>query len=189
MKNLLLLLCAVFSFNCLAENALLKHTVEWLVESLPKETLLDFDSAGMGFQGCKHREYQMRLTQPLSERFSVDTSLGYAKGKLQWGVFSQQVSMYEWSLVPRFQVSERLSFGLGLVTQSQVAFKTTQGLVFDLPKNTEWLLSSRMQALQAEHYWELTVSSQKWQATDNMGSWFERGLADKQIKLMYNGAF
>jgi hypothetical protein len=189
MKNLLLLLCAVFSVNCLAANTLVKTSVEWLSDSLPTETLFNFDSVGLGFQGCKHREYQMHLSQPLSENFLLDTSIGYAKGQLQWGVFSQKLSMYEWSLVPRFQLSERVSFGLGFVSQSEVSFKTTQGVTFDLPRNTEWLASSRIQGLGENHFWELNVSSQKWQASDGTGTWFERGRADNKINLLYNGFF
>lgn len=189
MKNLLLLLCAVFSVNCLAENSFLQNSVNWLADSLPEETLLDFESDSMGFQGCKHREYQMRLTQALSQRFSIDSSVGYANGKLQWGVFSQKVSMYEWSVVPRFQFSERFSVGFGVITQSQVTLKSTQGLVLELPRNSEWLLSSRIHGTLPNHYWDLTLSSQKWQTTNTAGSWFERGVADQQIKLVYNGNF
>lgn len=189
MKNLLLLLCAVFSVNCVAENIWVKNSVEWLTDSLPEETLFNFDSEGLGFKGCKHREYQMRLSQPLSQDFSLDTTIGYSKGKLQWGVFSQKVSMYEWSLVPRYQVSERISFGVGFVSQSEVSFKTTQGLTFDLPRNTEWLAASRIQGLAENHYWELKVSSQKWQASAASGTWFERGEADNKINLLYSGYF
>jgi hypothetical protein len=163
--------------------------MEWIEASLPEETLFGYESTGLGFQGCKQREYEIRLSQPLSEHFMLDTSIGYAKGKLQWGVFSQRVSMYEMSVVPRYAVSERLSFGLGLVAQSEVMFKTTQGLAFDLPRNKEWLASARIQGLAAKHYWELKVSSQKWQATDISGTWFERGVANNKINLEYVGAF
>ena len=189
MKNLLLLLCTVFSVNCVAETTWIENSVEWLTEALPEETLFNFDSEGLGFQGCKQREYQMRLSQPLSEHFMLDSAIGYAKGKLQWGVFSQKVSMYEWSLVPRYQLSERVSFGVGFVSQSEVSFRTTQGIAFDLPRNTEWLAVSRFQGLAEDHYWELKISSQKWQASADSGTWFERGEADNKINLSYSGYF
>jgi hypothetical protein len=177
------------SFSCVAENSLMKTSVQWIVDALPEDTSFNLASEGLGFKGCKHSDYQMRISQPLTESLSFDTSVGYSKGKLQWGVFSQKVSVYEVSIVPRYQVSERLSFGLGVIAQSEVKFTTTQGLAFDLPSNTEWLASSRIQGSALGHYWELMLSSQKWQASQNSGTWFERGAANNKFTLLYNGSF
>ena len=189
MKRLLISFFVLASFSCFAENSLVRSSVQWIADVLPEDTSFDLASAGLGFKGCKQRDYQMRISQPLTASFSMDTSLGYSKGKLQWGVFSQKVSVYEVSLVPRYQVSERLSFGLGVIAQSQVKFTTTQGLAFDLPSNTEWLASSRIQGSAAGHYWEVMLSSQKWQTSQNAGSWFERGTANNKLTLLYNGSF
>jgi hypothetical protein len=188
-KRLLISFFVLASFSCFAENSLVRSSVQWIADVLPDDTSFDLASAGLGFKGCKQRDYQMRISQPLTASFSMDTSLGYSKGKLQWGVFSQKVSVYEVSIVPRYQVSERLSFGLGVIAQSEVKFTTSQGLAFDLPRNTEWLASSRIQGSAAGHYWEVMLSSQKWQTSQNAGSWFERGTANNKLTLLYNGSF
>jgi hypothetical protein len=188
-KRLLISFFVLASFSCFAENSLVRSSVQWIADVLPDDTSFDLASAGLGFKGCKQRDYQMRISQPLTASFSMDTSLGYSKGKLQWGVFSQKVSVYEVSIVPRYQVSERLSFGLGVIAQSEVKFTTSQGLAFDLPRNTEWLASSRIQGSAPGHYWEVMVSSQKWQTSQNAGSWFERGTANNKLTLLYNGSF
>lgn len=189
MKRLLISFFVLASFSCFAENSLVRSSVQWIADVLPDDTSFDLASAGLGFKGCKQRDYQMRISQPLTASFSMDTSLGYSKGKLQWGVFSQKVSVYEVSIVPRYQVSERLSFGLGVIAQSEVKFTTSQGLAFDLPRNTEWLASSRIQGSAPGHYWEVMLSSQKWQTSQNAGSWFERGTANNKLTLLYNGSF
>lgn len=188
-KSILFTIIFISSFSCLAENSLLTRSVKWVVDALPEDTMFDVASDGLKFSGCKHRDYQMRITQPINPQFSIETSLGYSKGQLQWGVFSQKVSVYELSLVPRYQVSERLSLGFGMVSQSDVKFKTTQGLEFDLPSSQEWLASSRIHGIEEGHYWELMVSSKKWQTNQSYGSWFERGLADNKLTLSYNGSF
>ena len=189
MKKLFFVCCAVFSVNCLAAKNVLQTSVDWLSESLPDDIDLTFNSSGVRFQGCKHSEYQISFNQPLSENWLIHSSLVYAKGRLNWGVFSQKVSMFEWSVEPRLQITDRFSLGLGLVARSQATFKTTQGQVFDLPQNTEWLITSRIQAHSPEHFWQVSLSSQKWDSSNDSGTWFERGLADNQIKLSYQGAF
>lgn len=189
MKRILLCILMFCSFSCLAENLLLRTSINWIVEALPEDTSFDFASEGLRFKGCKQRDYQMRISKPMTEFISIDTSLGYSKGQLQWGVFSQKVTMYELSVVPRYQLSERLSIGFGVIAQSEVKFKTAQGLAFDLPSSTEWLASSRIQGVAPGHYWEFMLSSQKWQASQQAGNWFERGLSNNKLSLAYNGSF
>ena len=189
MRLLVLLCCTIFSFNSLADKRFLEASADWLSQNLPEDLNVAFESSGVKFQGCKQREYQINLNQPLTERWLINSSLVYAKGKLNWGVFSQKVSMFEWSVVPEFKISDTLSIGIGRVTRSQVTFKSTQGNVFELPQNAEWLITSRIQAHSPEHYWQVSLSSQKWDSSNDAGTWFERGLADNQIKLSYQGAF
>lgn len=190
MKIRLWLLCSVFSCPSWAESALLKSSIEWIVDALPEKTSFAYEAEGLRFRGCKHREYEVRISQPLSEHFDLDSSIGYLKSKLQWGVFTQKVSMYELAVVPRYHLSERVSVGLGFVAQSQVTFKTTQGQVYDLPRNTEWLASARIQGLAVQHYWEVKVSSQKWQSNKLASeSWIDQGLANNNISFLYSGAF
>lgn len=115
--------------------------------------------------------------------------LGYAKGKHSWGVFSQKISVKEFTFIPRYQFSHSVSIGMGLVAQSQTEFKTSQGIEFNLPKNTQWLINTRINGFANNHYWEWSASSQKWSASDDLDGLFENGAIDNRIGLSYNGYF
>jgi hypothetical protein len=189
MKKLMALLAVFCSCHCLAEDSIWQTSLSWIADTLPAETNFDYDSTAIKFQGCKQRSYAMHLNQPINTHFSVDVGLGYNKGELQWGVFSQKVSMTEWSMMPRYALSEKISVGLGVVSQSSVNFKSTQGQAFDLPNNREWLANTRVFTDTAGHFWDITVSSQKWQASNATGTWFERGEANNKVSLSYTGFF
>lgn len=190
MKNLMLLVCLVCAAPCLAEKSLMQSSINWIVDSLPDNTTFSYDSDSIRFKGCKQREYQMLFEHNLSQNISVEAALGYSKAKLHWGVFSQKVSVYQTSIIPRYEFNQKLSLGVGVIAQSTVAFKTTQGETFTLPRSTEWLAAARIKGLAAKHYWEVKVSSQKWQASNvSSENWFERGMADNKINLLYQGAF
>ncbi|GAC20525.1 hypothetical protein [Paraglaciecola arctica] len=189
MKSVLLAACILVSSHCAASSDALATTMSWLQTWAPQNIEFNLAKSAIKFTGCKQKEYLAALTQPLTENFVLEVGLGYAKGKHSWGVFSQKVSVKEFSFIPRYQVSHGFSIGFGLIAQSKTEFKTTQGVEFDLPKNTEWLLNARTDGFANEHYWEWTASSQKWSASDDFGGVFESGATNIKIALSYNGYF
>lgn len=189
MKSVLLAISLLVSSHCSASSDALAITMSWLQTWAPQNIEFSVEKSAIKFSGCKQKEYLAVLNQPLTENFVLEMGLGYAKGRHSWGVFNQNISVKEFSLIPRYQVSHDISIGFGLIAQSQTEFKTTQGVEFNLPKNTEWLLNTRTDGFANNHYWEWTASSQKWSASDDFGGLFENGATNNKIGLSYNGYF
>ncbi|MFT5674591.1 MAG: hypothetical protein ACI808_000513 [Paraglaciecola sp.] len=189
MVKYLIILLSLFSLHCSANDNFLSQSVDWLKKSLPDNAQIDFNKASIKFKGCRQKDYQLMLTQNINSNLYLETSVGYAYGKLSWGAHSQKVSVKEWSLVPRYQLNEKIDVGLGMVVQSAPEFKTSQGVQFDLPKNSTWLLSTRFKNSSDKHYFEVAMSSQQWQATSETGNWFVRGRADNKLNVSYRALF
>ena len=187
-KCILVLLC-LMSSQCYANDNFWSKSVDWLKESLPETAQLEFNKASIKFKGCKQKDYQLQLTQNINSHLYVESSIGYAYGKLSLGAHTQKVSVKEWSIVPRYQLSEKLDVGFGMVVQSAPEFKTSKGAQIDLPKNSTWLFTTRFKSLSDKHYFEVALSSQQWQATSETGNWFARGLADNKLNFSYRAIF
>ncbi len=189
MKCFLLVLSVVFSSQCLAGSERLEYAKSWLNTWLPETMEFNLASSGVKFYGCKQKEYQLNLIQPLSENLTVESAISYAKGRLSWGVFSQKISLHEFSFVPRYQLSHQLSLGFGVINQTAIEFTSTVGSEYDLSSNTEWLISARTAGFAQRHTLELTLSQQRWQATQASGNWYQTGAANSKINLSYTGYF
>lgn len=189
MKYVILLSCLLLTSPCFAGSERLAFAKGWLASWAPEHLELNVASSGVKFNGCKQKEYQLQFNQPIGNNFEIESVISYAKAKLSWGVFSQKISVKELSFIPRYNLFHDFSLGFGVVAQSAVEFKSVLGLQFDLPANTEWLLSARTKGFAAKHSWELSVSSQKWDATKPSGTWYETGSANSKVSLMYNGYF
>lgn len=189
MLKYLLVILPLLSLHCRASEDFWSTGVSWLKQALPEHTELEFNKEKVTFKGCRQRDYQLQLTQYFKNDFFIETSLGYASGKLNWGAYNQKISVKEWSLVPRYQLSERVNFGFGIVMQTAPEFKTSQGVDLELPKNMTWVLSSRIQGLTKQHYMELSVTSQRWQSSNASGTWFEQGRADNKLNISYQAFF
>jgi hypothetical protein len=189
MKSILLATSILISSHCFASSDVLATSLNWLKTWTPQNIEIKVAKSDIKFSGCKQKEYLAAFNQPLTENIILEMGLGYAKGKHSWGVFSQKISVKEFTIIPRYKLSHRVSIGFGLVAQSQTEFKTSQGIEFNLPKNTEWLVNTRTTGFASNHYWEWTASSQKWSASDDLGKLFENGATDNRIGLSYNGYF
>jgi hypothetical protein len=189
MKAFLLATFLLISSHCSASSDALATTLSWMQTWAPQNIEFKVEKSAIKFSGCKQKEYLAALNQPLTENFVLEMGLGYAKGRHSWGVFSQKISVKEFSIIPRYQVSHDISIGFGMIAQSQTEFRTSQGLEFNLPKNTEWLVNTRTEGFANNHYWEWTASSQKWSAASDLGGLFENGLTNNKIGLSYNGYF
>ena len=189
MRSVIVIVCLLIPNICSASSDVLENTFGWLQAWAPDNIEFKVDKSAIKFNGCKQKEYSALLHQPLSDNFIFEMGLGYAKGRHSWGVFNQKISVKEISFIPRYQLSHGISLGMGLIAQSQAEFSTTQGAEFNLPKNTEWLINTRVDGFAQNHYWEWTASSQKWRASDDFGELFENGATDNKIALSYNGYF
>lgn len=190
MKNILLLVLVVLSIDCVAdEKQFWNDSVDWVKSTLPEKTRLDFTKSRFKFNGCKHKEYALNLSQPIMDNFYIESGVSYAKGKLNWGIHQQEISLVRVSLVPRVDINEAISVGFGIVLQSAPEFRTNQGDEVDLPKSKSFLLNSRFNLASNKHYVEVQLSSDQWQQTATQGSWMERGQTDSKISLNYKAAF
>jgi hypothetical protein len=189
MRSILLATCLLVSSQCSANSDALAMTMSWLQAWTPQNIEFKVAKSAIKFSGCKQNKYLAAFNQPLTKNIVLEMGLGYAKGKHSWGVFSQKVSVKEFSFIPRYQLSHGVSIGLGLVAQSQTDFKTSQGIEFNLPKNTKWLMNTRTNGFANNHYWEWSASSQKWSASDDLDGLFENGATNNKIGLSYNGYF
>jgi hypothetical protein len=188
MLKYLLVFFTFVSLHCQSSEEFWSTGVSWLKQTLPEHSKLEFNKEKISSKG-RQRDYQLLLTQYFQKDFSVETSLGYASGKLNWEAYNQKISVKEWSLVPRYQLNKRVNLGLGIVMQSAQQFKTSQGVDLQLPKNMTWLLSSRIQGQSEQHYMEVSITSQKWQSDNPSGTWFEQGRAENKLNIGYPAFF
>ena len=151
MKSVLLALCLLVSSYCSASSDTLAITLSWLQTWAPQNVEFKMLKSGIKFSGCKQKEYLAALKQPLTENIVLEIGLGYFKGRHSWGVFNQKISLKELSFIPRYQLSHNINIGFGVITQSQIAFKTNQGIEYNLPKNTERLLSTKTDGFANDH--------------------------------------
>ena len=189
MKSVLLATSLLVSSYCSASLDSLATTLSWLQTWAPQNIEFKIVKSAIKFSGCKQKEYLAAWYQPITEDMVLEIGLGYAKGAHSWGVFNQKVSVKEFSFIPRYQFSHDVDIGFGVIAQSQTEFKTSQGFEFNLPKNTEWLLNTRIDGFAHNHYWEWTASSQKWHPSNDLGGLFANGAINNKIGLSYNGFF
>ena len=172
-----------------ADETFLAASLNLLKQSLPDTTTVTFNKSRFKFNGCKHRQYELLVNQPVTENMWVEFEIEQAKGQLEWGTYSQSVQVNSISFTPRYGVTDNLSVGFGFEKQASPVFKTTQGFDIDLPKSQKYVLSTRFTHPDNRHQVELALSSTKWQATSVTGNWFDRGKADNKLMLEYTGSF
>ena len=189
MRAVLIATFLMVSSHCCASSDALANTLNWLQTWAPQNLEFKMTTSAIKFNGCKQKEYLASLNQPITKNITLEMDLGYAKGAHSWGVFNQKVSVKEFFFIPRYQFSHDVSIGFGVIAQSQTEFKTSQGFEYNLPKNTEWLVNTRIDGFASNHYWQWTASSQKWSASDALGGLFKNGATSHNISLSYNGYF
>ncbi|GAA0853777.1 hypothetical protein [Aliiglaciecola litoralis] len=189
MFKYLCLSMALIGGACQAEENFVAQSVNWLKSGLPESVNVEFQKSRIKFNGCKHREYVLALTQPLSKNFSLEGGVTYAKGQLNWGINNQKISLKRYSFLPRYQISQTISVSAGMVLQSAPEFKTSQGFELNLPKSKIYMFSSRFEGVRDEHQVEIALSSHKWDATNEFGTLFANGLVDNKLNVSYSAFF
>ena len=189
MKQILLVSTVLFCCNAYATDSLLKVSLGLVKDSLPKDIDVSFSKSRIKFDGCKHREYQLRFVKPVSEAFSIEADMTHAKGQLDWGVYNQSVSVMRYSIVPTYHYSEQLAFGAGMTYQSSPDFKTSHSGEFELPEHKKLFVRTRIFGMRQDHHVEFELSRANWQATSAEGNWLEQGKSDSRLTLTYQGSF
>lgn len=182
-------LVALLSGNCQATDNFLATSFDWFKSNLPDSTNLQFEKSKIKFEGCKHREYRLFLVQPISDNFSIESGVSYAKGKLTWGINSQKISLTRYSFLPRFNINNKISLSAGVILQSAPEFRTSQGVEFNLPKSKKFLVSSRFRGMRDNHEIDIELSSHSWEATGETNSWFDQGRSDNKLNVSYAAYF
>jgi hypothetical protein len=189
MKTILCTLLLLLGSQCHAEDNFWKTSLNWAKQSLPQDTKISFNKSKIKFRGCKHREYEIAINKPISDTLTLEGGITYAKGRLNWGINNQKISLIRYSFVPRLQLNNRVSLGAGVVYQSSPEFRSSFGSSFDLPESQMLLVNSRFKGLREDHQVEIELSSHKWDATNPAGNWFERGAADNKLTVSYAAFF
>ena len=189
MKQILLVSAFVFACQVHAADNLVKTSVSLLKENLPDDFNVSFHKSRIKFDGCKHREYQLRFSKPIYQDFTVEADMTHAKGQLDWGVYNQSVSVMRYSIVPTYQYSEQLAFGAGMTYQSSPDFKTSHGGDFQLPEHKKLFVRTRIVGFRQNHHVEFELSRANWEQTSEDGNWFEQGKSDSRLTLSYEASF
>lgn len=171
-----------------AKSQLAHDAKVWLTSMLPAGAELRLNRAKIKFDGCKHKDYELILLQPVTKKLSFEGSYSYSKTRIRLGSHNQQIKYSQLSLTPRWQASEKVSWGAGVSYQSAPAIDNGD-LQFDLPASRTFSVSGRLQLPEAGHQLELEVAQQRWQATHLAGSFFAQSQAQHQITLNYQGQF
>lgn len=189
MKSLLAIVLCLFSNLAFCFDATVDKAKNWLNSILPEDLVVEADSSRLTFNGGKQREAFVAFNHNLANKFSVESQIKIVEATLSWGIMSQRLAFREFSLVPRYTLTSDLSLGLGVIKQVSTEFRSAIGSLYNLPSNTEWLLSARTAGFFSNDAIELSLSSQKWQATQALGNWFETGEANNKVDLTYTGYF
>lgn len=189
MKKLFSIALLLLTVNCQAEDNFFKSSINWIKQSLPDSTRVEFNKSKIKFTGCKQREYDLSLYQPINSALSLEGGISYATGKLNWGIHTQKISLKRYSFVPRLKVNNRVSFGAGVIYQPSPEFRTSIGEDFDLPKSQILLINGRFRGMRDTHEIEVELSSHRWDATKQFGVLFENGLTDNKLTVSYQAFF
>jgi|TARA_R110000744_G_scaffold43382_1_gene97352 hypothetical protein len=189
LRIIICLLAIAYASQGAATELNWQQTLQWLKQTLPQSAELDFDKKSIKFDGCHQRNYQLTFHQEFGDAISIDTQIGYVKGKLSWGAHNQKTTTRQWAILPRYRLNHRVSLGLGYVRQMDTNLETSQGADIQLPASNQWLLSSRFMLDSEKQYLEVAVSRALWQANDASQAWAGQGRTDKQINLVYVANF
>ncbi|MFT2091769.1 hypothetical protein [Paraglaciecola sp. 2405UD69-4] len=189
MKTIMLCIFVLTPKLCFANIEMLEPTIEWLASFNSENIEFGVDKSAIKFAGCKQVTYSASINRPITKSTSLEMGVGYAKGRHSWGVFNQRVSVKELSVIPRYQFTHDVSLGLGVILQTPTEFTTAQGVQFDLPKNSEWLLNARIDGVHDSHYWEVALASQTWDGNQYFSSTLDKKVTNNKLELQYKGYF
>lgn len=189
MFKYLCLLMTLIGSHCQAEEYVVAKGVSWLKGVIPESTSIEFNKSRIKFDGCRHREYELSFVQPLNKSLALEGGVSYARGKLQWGINDQKISLKRYSFLPRFTINHKMSVSAGLILQSAPEFTTSQGLDINLPQSKIYMLSSRFKGIRNDHQVDIALSSHHWEATGEFGGMFDRGLIDNKVNVNYSAFF
>lgn len=192
MKRLLViasLVCFLLPFTAQAKSSSFSNAVsEWLDDSAGQDLQFSFEKRKIQFQGCKQKAYDLVITQRFAETFSLDMSLGYAKGRNSFGVFSQTVLVKEYQIIPRWHF-EQFALGIGMKVQSSHELRSSHGPEFKLPLQETFAVEADLPAFSESHHLRLTLSHEQWKSDDIAFSNAGYSAENNQLTVEYSIAF
>lgn len=160
----------------------------FLTETFAGELEFSFQRQKIQFQGCKQKAYDLVISKPFTDQFSIDMSLGYAKGHNNWGIFSQTVLVKEYQIVPRWQFDE-FALGMGVKMQSAHQLRSSHGPDFNLPLQKEWAVEADIPTYFDNHNMRISLAHQQWQSDDIAFTDGEYNAENNAINIEYSIVF
>ncbi|WP_100657979.1 hypothetical protein [Alteromonas flava] len=191
MKRLLVgfaMLLWLLPLNTYAKSSTVqKHLSNWLDTVVGEELEFSFEKRKIQFRGCKQKAYDLVITRQFGDDFSVDMSLGYAKGRNSFGVYSHTVLVKEFELMPRWQLGE-FTIGLGLKKQSSHSLRSSHAASIQLPLRQAWAFELDLPTFNKAHAFRMKLEHEKWQHVDSIAT-INNAASNNAIALEYAIAF
>ena len=166
-KSLILSIVLTLSFSAHAGGSeKLKSSLEkWLGNGFGQQLQVSVNKQKIQFEGCKQKAYELYVSKPFAENFSIVMSLAYGKGKTSWGVFSQTVIVKQYRIVPKWHF-EGFSVGVGMSVQQAHRLRTSHGPDINLPLQKQWTVEADLPAFADNHTTRIAMVHEQWQAED-----------------------
>ncbi|MBT0586171.1 hypothetical protein [Alteromonas oceanisediminis] len=148
-----------------AASQLEEKITEWLGGQTQQPFKISFNKQKIQFQGCKQKAYDLLISKPITDRFSIDMSLGYAKGRNSFGVYSQTVLIKEYQIMPRWHF-EGFAVGMGITVQSAHELRSSHGPDIRLPLQKAYAIEADLPAFAENHSTRVSLAHETWQAED-----------------------
>ncbi len=140
------------------------------------------------FNGVKQREYELTMAQRLSPRVSVEATLHYEKGRLDYGALNQKVSSRSYQVASWYQM-DGYSLGISNKVISDHKINIPLASTIGLPTSQAVALNVRTEGLRDTHELAISAVRETWNS-DNPAlglSWTKA--YDNQVKMSYSIIF
>ncbi|MCW8090992.1 hypothetical protein [Alteromonas sp. ASW11-130] len=147
-----------------------------------------FTNKKLKFHGTKLREYELMMAQQLSSHVSVEASLHYEKGRLDYGVLNQRVSSKGYQLASWYQMG---AYSVGISNKVISEHEINIPLVnkIDLPTSKSLAFNMRTKGFRETHELSFSAERETWTAENPLLGLSWAKAYDNQVKMSYSIIF
>ncbi|NMH59992.1 hypothetical protein [Alteromonas ponticola] len=147
-----------------------------------------FSNKKLKFNGCKQREYELTMAQHLSPRMTIEATLHYEKGRLDYGVLNQKVSARGYQLASWYQL-DGYALGVSNRVVSEHEINLPLADTIELPTSQALALNMRTKGLRETHELSLSAVRETWSAKNAaLGLSWDKAY-DNQLRMNYSIIF